>query len=108
MTTPISPATATLSVQLLPVWRAELAPASDKDAQQRPTTPASPVALAPETVEQLEPSKLRVEIDTFSGRFVQTFLSPQTQEVLLKYPREGELEFSRAITAYVKALNARD
>lgn len=85
------------------VWRAELA----KPVQQDP----SPVAKAAEaivaerqaqTVNQLLPGQLLIEVDRASGRFVHT-MKDASEEVLWRYPSETQLAFSRAVTAYVHA-----
>lgn len=105
MGAPASPAHRAPDVQLLQVWRADASPDGRKAGGQS----ASQV----ETVEksnapqgQASQAKLRVEIDTVSGRFVHTLLDPRSQEVLAQYPNEGQLAFSRAISAYVQSLRA--
>ena len=85
------------------VWRVELA----KPVEQE----ASPVAKAAEaivaerqrqTVNQLLPGQLMIEVDRASGRFVQT-MKDVSEEVLWRFPSEGQLAFSRAVAAYAQA-----
>ena len=52
---------------------------------------------------RLAPGKLIVEKDELAQRFVSTVVNVQTQEVERRFPNEGQLAFSRAITAYMKA-----
>ena len=50
------------------------------------------------------PNQLVVEVDAEAGRFVQTVIDSQTEEVQLRYPNETQLAFSRAVTAYERAI----
>ena len=55
--------------------------------------------------EQLSaPSKLVIEFDQPSQRFVQTLLDDVTHTILRRYPDEGQLAFSRGVNAYVRAM----
>jgi hypothetical protein len=89
--------------QFTSVWRVELA----KPAEQAP----SPVQAAAEaivaerkaqTINQLLPGQLMIEVDHASGRFVQT-MKDASEEVLWRFPNETQLAFSRAVVAYVRA-----
>lgn len=51
----------------------------------------------------LEPAKLEIAMDKNAGRFVNLLIDARTQEVILQYPNEGQLEFSRAVNAYLRA-----
>lgn len=53
------------------------------------------------------PDKLLVRLDENAGRFVQTLTDSATQDLLRKYPSEGQLAFSRAVQAYMRALSSR-
>ncbi|HVZ99078.1 MAG TPA: hypothetical protein VG841_02050 [Caulobacterales bacterium] len=90
-------------------------------APTRPETasaPAEPVKLqATETVAKIEaqsqaqlqselaPAKLLIEIDKVSGRFVNTLLDPESEQVLRQYPSDAQLAFSRAVEVYLKAMS---
>ena len=50
------------------------------------------------------PPKLTIELDTASRRFVQTLFDGGSEEVLRRYPDEGQIAFSRGVNAYVRAL----
>ena len=47
---------------------------------------------------------LSVRLDDEAGRFVQTWSDPTTHEPVRSYPSETQLAFSRAVSAYVRAL----
>ncbi len=97
----VSPAHRVADVRLLQVWRADAAnPDGPKTAGPEPLPESSELSLK---LEAPQLTKVLVRIDTMSGRFVQTLLDRSTQEVLLQYPNEGQLAFSRAISAYVRA-----
>ncbi|MES1201038.1 MAG: hypothetical protein ABUS57_06270 [Pseudomonadota bacterium] len=53
----------------------------------------------------LSAAKLLVAIDEGSGRFVNTLLDPNSQEVLRQYPSDAQLAFSRAVKAYLEAMS---
>ena len=75
---------------------------------------AQPIAssAAPEKLEgapavapkQPHPGRLTIEFDEASQRFVQTLLEGGSEEILRRYPNEGQLAFSRGVSAYVRAL----
>ena len=50
------------------------------------------------------PSKLVIEFDQASQRFVQTLLDDAAPEILRRYPDEAQLAFSRGVNAYVRAM----
>jgi len=50
------------------------------------------------------PNKLQVELDETAGRFVHTLTDISTEETLRRYPSEAQLAYSRAVTAYLRAL----
>jgi hypothetical protein len=52
---------------------------------------------------ELLPDKLLVQLDEKAGRFVHTLTDAETQETKLRYPSEGQLAYSRAIKAYLRA-----
>ncbi|MEJ0059509.1 MAG: hypothetical protein WDM79_08045 [Terricaulis sp.] len=45
----------------------------------------------------LAPADLLIELDKAAGRFVNTLVDSETQEVILRYPNETQLAFSRAV-----------
>ncbi len=51
----------------------------------------------------LLPANLMVRLDVEAERFVQTFTDATTDETVLKYPSDGQLAFSRAVMAYLRA-----
>ena len=66
---------------------------------------APPQAGTPIGSEQLSaPSKLVIEFDQASQRFVQTLLDDAAHEILRRYPDEAQLAFSRGVNAYVRAM----
>ncbi len=100
MTQSLTPPNRVADVQLLPVWRADASPDGQKAGGQNALKKIETAQDAPQPG---DPAKVRVNIDGLSGRFVQTLLDPLTEEVLLQYPNNNELAFSRAIAAYVRA-----
>lgn len=99
---PIAPRVS--DVQLLQVWRADASLKNQGDTEGK--APASRIEdEPPASPEAPAIAKLRIEIDALSGRFVQSLLDPTTHEVLAQYPSEDQLAFSRAISAYMKALS---
>lgn len=62
--------------------------------------PSPPVAAAPQ---QLIASKLFIELDEASARYVQTHVDPNDNSVLRRFPSESQLAFSRGVSAYVRA-----
>lgn len=99
----LPPAQPIQDVQLLAVWRADARSEERNQAETQP--PAEQPALSLK-LEAPQLTKVLVRIDEQSGRFIQTLLDRTTQEVLLQYPSEEQLEFSRAISAYVRANRA--
>lgn len=93
-----------LSAQLLTVWRADAqTQAKADDHKSSVAKPQETEAVAPPSA-ALEPlPKRRIEIDAESGRFVHSLLDPTTLDVLLRYPNEEQLAFSRGIRAYLEA-----
>jgi len=76
-------------------------------------TDGGPVAEAAEKMraEQEErrqtdmlPTKLKLRLDADAGWFVQTVTDSVTEETVRRYPSEQQLAFSRAVTAYMRAL----
>jgi hypothetical protein len=57
--------------------------------------------------DQIAPNELRVRLDASAGRFVQTLTDNETAETLRRYPSEAQLAYSRAVMAYMRALQAR-
>lgn len=62
---------------------------------------------ATEFYPQLTINTASVQFDEASQRFVQIDTDPVTKEVVLKYPTEAQLAYSRAIMAYLRTLAAR-
>src|SRR5262249_5114786 len=97
------PAEATLS----PVWRVNYdaaAPQKPEPSQVSKAADALRNAELPEARNAIPPAKALADLDQAAGRFVHTLLDSKTQEVLLRYPNEGRLAFSRAVSAYERAL----
>jgi hypothetical protein len=69
-------------------------------AQQR-------TAHVAEVRKDLTPDALSVQLDKNAGRFVQTITDPDTSDVVLRYPSESQLAYSRAVMAYLRTLSAR-
>lgn len=53
---------------------------------------------------ELIPDKLLVRLDVDAQRFVQIITDANTAETVRRYPNEGQLAFSRAVMAYLRAL----
>ena len=102
MASPLSPSRVP-EVQQLTVWKGDASLGGHKPDEKKPSATAEPAAPIVHAAPADAPAKLRVEIDQESGRFVQTLLDPETQEVLAMYPTQGQLTFSRAISAYLRA-----
>lgn len=51
------------------------------------------------------PDDVSVQLDAESQRFVATLTDADTAETLRKYPSESQLAYSRAVMAYLRALN---
>ena len=95
--------TAISEVRQLKVWRADARLHGGEGEKKPPAAEtAAEIKTAPQAQAEL-PAKGRVEFDPPSGRFVQSLLDAETQEILSRYPREGVLVFSRAISAYLRA-----
>ena len=95
-----------------PVWRVDVANSQPAEKQRAPSLVAQAAEARAEeqqaqTINNLLPGQMLVEIDRASGRFVHTLTDPQTNEVLLRYPSEGQLAFSRAVSAYIRAASNR-
>ena len=50
------------------------------------------------------PAKHQVHLDADAARFVQTVTDASSGDVVLRYPNEEQLAFSRAVGAYVRAV----
>ena len=100
-------ATATMfDARLSPVWRVELV--THASAQNQPQSAANENLSGQQqeaaTIAALTPADLLIEIDRVSGRFINTLMDPHSKEVIRRYPSEGQLAFSRAVSAYMRAL----
>lgn len=51
------------------------------------------------------PNEVSVQLDADSQRFVATLTDANTDETLRRYPSESQLAYSRAVMAYLRALN---
>jgi len=51
--------------------------------------------------------KLLIEIDKASGRFINTLLDADGNKVIRQYPSDAQLAYSRAVTAYLKAMSIK-
>lgn len=76
----------------------EAGPAAQAAAEQLATRKA-------ELSDKVLPDRLVVERDEAAGRFVQTVLDRETEEVQLRYPNETQLAFSRAVAAYMRTMS---
>ena len=56
--------------------------------------------------QQLTPDALSVQLDESSQRFVQTITDSGTAAVVLRYPSESQLAYSRAVMAYLRTMCA--
>lgn len=84
------------------------------DTQAPTATKAPPAPAAPSERASAEPpaaaapaltsTRLHVDFDRSAGRFVQTITDVTTDQVLRQYPSEGQLAYSRAVVAYMRAL----
>ncbi len=52
---------------------------------------------------EVMPDRGVVQLDAASQRFVHTLQDSTTSEMLLKYPSESQLAYSRAVMAYLRA-----
>ncbi|HVK79250.1 MAG TPA: hypothetical protein VM915_01425 [Verrucomicrobiae bacterium] len=94
---PASPA-AELPLTTKPQFEAEKGPAAQA-AERRLAEHAAAERAASTT-----PHILEVSLDASAGRFVQHLTDGTTEETLRKYPSEGQLAYSRAVMAYMRAL----
>lgn len=102
-----------LDARASPVWRVDV---STPEAQPSPQKSLKgPAAVAAEKAVQeqelqreseLTPATLLIEIDRAAGRFVNVLLDPRTREVIVQYPSESQLAYSRAIRAYMQAISS--
>ena len=102
------PASFTEVSGLKPVRVLSATPEHEKKVEPEPGPAAKAAAerLAlrkAEISEKVLPDLLIIEKDESADRFVQTVLDDQTQEVVLRYPNETQLAFSRAVAAYMRA-----
>lgn len=94
ISTPIPAAELTLALK--PQLEAEKGPAAQAAEQRMAENLA---ALRNEIM----PNKLQVSLDASAGRFVQVLTDPNTEETLRRYPSEGQLAYSRAVMANMRA-----
>lgn len=99
--------TPTLNARVAPVARGESAPALAEPIKAPHTEVAAKIEAQTqaELHTDLAPAKLLIEIDKVSGRFVNTLVDPDSQQVLRQYPSDAQLAFSRAVQAYIKAMS---
>lgn len=93
---------AKLTVSLLQTWpvRADTGGApADFAVPQTPTA----AHMLEKAQQSLIAGNLRIELDQEAGRFVQTLTDPATNAVLMRFPYESQLAYSRAISAYMNA-----
>jgi hypothetical protein len=97
--------------RLAPVWRVDFnasPPSPPPDIKK--TGPAAEAAekniseRMAEMKSDLAPAELLIELDKAAGRFVNTLVDSGTQEVILRYPNETQLAYSRAVSAYQRAI----
>jgi uncharacterized FlaG/YvyC family protein len=100
-----------IDARLTSVMRVDVhLPKQDVVAARQQRAPASaqkdetPVRQT-QSLEPPAPGRLLVEIDVDSGRFVNTLLDPNTEEVIRKYPSDAQLAYSRAVRAYLNAIS---
>ncbi len=82
--------------------KAALNESGDAAQIKRPDVDQHAVALRNE----LLPDKLLVRLDAEAQRFVQTLTDPNTEETVRRYPSEAQLAYSRAVMAYLRALES--
>ncbi len=85
------------------------APLIPRESEQQPEIAAAltPIEKPQETREPAGPAHLLVRMDAEAGRFVQTMTDSTTQETLWRYPSEAQLAYSRAVSAYLRALSGQ-
>ncbi|MFZ2030553.1 MAG: hypothetical protein WAU68_09615 [Vitreimonas sp.] len=54
--------------------------------------------------ETFAPANLMISYDESADRFVQTLTDANTSETLRRYPNDAQLSYSRAVTAYIRAM----
>lgn len=91
-----------LEARLSPVWRVQLRAPDTMQARE----PGPAPKVEPPAPVQLVAGDVQILIDKASGRFINTLVDPDTQEVLRQYPSEAQLAYSRAVRAYLSALTA--
>jgi len=92
------------------VQSATLANATPKAPEQAKAADAADQRIAlhmAEVRKDLTPDVLSVQLDETAGRFVQTLTDSDTSNVVLRYPSESQLAYSRAVMAYLRMLSAR-
>lgn len=96
----VSPASPAVELPLTtrPQFEAEKGPAAQA-AEKRLAD-----HIAAERAAATTPRVLEVMLDESAGRFVQHLTDGATEETLRKYPSEGQLAYSRAVMAYMRAL----
>lgn len=67
---------------------------------------AEPSQAAPQNA-AVDASKLVICLDVASQRFVQMLIEPGSQSVLRRFPHEGQLVFSRGVSAYLDTLSRK-
>jgi hypothetical protein len=109
MTASVIPAPA-LDARLANVWRVDV---SVSEINAKPDKPQGPAAQTAEKILEedqqqrqadLDPGVLQILVDADAGRFVNVLLDPHSQEVLRRYPSEGQLAYARAVNKYLRAL----
>lgn len=96
---------AKLTVSLLQTWPVRADTGGGGDAPVDFSVSETPAAaqMLQKAQASLIAGNLRIELDQEAGRFVQTLTDPTTHQVLMRFPYESQLAYSRAITAYMNA-----
>lgn len=96
---------ATLTVSLLQTWpvRADTGGSGDASVDYSLPDTTAAAQILQKTQASLIAGNLRIELDQEAGRFVQTLTDPATDQVLMRFPYESQLAYSRAISAYMNA-----
>jgi len=96
-------------VRLATVWRpeAKVSTLEADDAGRAKTASNDNANLAENALakDPAPPSLLLVQLDAEAGRFVQTWKDASTEEIVWRYPSEAQLAFSRAVSAYQRAVS---
>jgi hypothetical protein len=79
-------------------------PAENQPSPAPKTLGATPVGATPPQ-QNLLPPRLVIELDEAAERFVQTLMDGAGETLLRRYPDEGQLAFSRGVTAYMAAVS---